>query len=54
MTEHFRDKLHQEECKQSKGAKICAPLLEGNLSVKNAQNLSAKYFQGKTCKTKQM
>ena len=23
MTEHFQDKLHQEECKQSKGAKIC-------------------------------
>ena len=24
MTEHFQDNLHQEECKQSKGAKICA------------------------------
>ena len=24
MTENFQDKLHQEECKQSKGAKICA------------------------------
>ena len=26
MTEHFQDKLHQEECKQSKGAKICASI----------------------------
>ena len=24
MTENFQDKLHQEECKQSKSAKICA------------------------------
>ena len=24
MTENFQDKLHQKECKQSKGAKICA------------------------------
>ena len=24
MTEHFQGNLHQEECKQSKGAKICA------------------------------
>ena len=26
MIEHFQDKLHQEECKQSKGAKICASI----------------------------
>ena len=26
MTENFQDKLHQEECKQSKGAKICASI----------------------------
>ena len=26
MTENFLDKLHQEECKQSKGAKICASI----------------------------
>ena len=26
MTEHFQDKLHQEECKQSKDAKICASI----------------------------
>ena len=26
MTENFQDKLHQEECKQSNGAKICASI----------------------------
>ena len=29
MTENFQDKLHQEECKQSKGAKICASIRRG-------------------------
>ena len=53
MTENFQDKLHQEECKQSKGAKL-VPVLEGNLSVKNAPKLSAKYLQHKICKIKQM
>ena len=51
MTRNFQDKLHQEECKQSKGAKL-VPVLEGNLSVKNAPKLSAKYLQDKTCKIK--
>ena len=54
MTENFQDKLRQEECKQSKDAKICASILEGNLSVKNALKLSAKYLQDKTCKIKQI
>ena len=53
MTENVQDKLHQEECKQSKGAKL-VPVLEGNLSVKNAPKLSAKYLQDKTCKIKQI
>ena len=26
MTENFQDKLHQEQCKQSKGAKICGSI----------------------------
>ena len=26
MTENFQEKLHQEECKQSKRAKICASI----------------------------
>ena len=30
------------------------PVLEENLSVKNAPKLSAQYLQNKTCKTKQM
>ena len=30
------------------------PVLEGNLSVKNAPKLSAKYLQDKICKIKQM
>ena len=53
MTENFQDKLHQEEYKQSKGAKL-VPVLEGNLSVKNAPKLSAKSLQDKTCKIKQI
>ena len=53
MTEHFQNKLDQEECKQSKVQKF-VPVLERNLSVKNAPKLSAKYLQDKTCKTKQM
>ena len=52
MTENFQDKLRQEECKQSKGAKICASILEENLSVENAPKPSAKYLQDKTCKIK--
>ena len=49
MTKNFQDKLHQEDCNNQKG-----PVLEENLSVKNAPKLSAKYLQDKTCKTKQM
>ena len=26
MTENFQDKVHQEDCKQSKGTKICASI----------------------------
>ena len=53
MTENFQGKLHQEECNNQKVQKF-VPVLEGNLSVKNAPKLSAKYLQDKTCKTKQM
>ena len=53
MTENFQDKLHQEESKQSEGAKICASIRR-KLSVKNAPKLSAKHLQDKTCKIKQM
>ena len=53
MTENFQDKLHQEECNNQKVQKF-VPVLEENLSVKNAPKLSAKYLQDKTCKIKQM
>ena len=53
MTENFQDKLHQEDCNNQKVQKF-VPVLEENLSVKNAPKLSAKYLQDKTCKTKQM
>ena len=53
MTENFQDKLHQEECNNQKMQKF-VPVLEENLSVKNVPKLSAKYLQGKTCKTKQV
>ena len=48
MTENF-----QEDCNNQKVQKF-VPVLEENLSVKNAPKLSAKYLQDKTCKTKQM
>ena len=53
MTENFQGKLHQEECNNQTVQKF-VPVLEENLSVKNAPKLSAKYLQDKTCKTKQM
>ena len=53
MTENFQDKLHQEKCNNQKVQKF-VPVLEENLSVKNAPKLSAKYLQDKICKTKQM
>ena len=43
MTENFKDNLHQKECKQSKSAKFL-PVVEGDLSVKNAPKLSAIYL----------
>ena len=53
MTKNFQDKLHQEECDNQKVQKF-GPVLEENLSVKNAPKHSAKYLKDKTCKTKQM
>ena len=50
MTENFQDKLHQEECINQKVQNF-VPVLEENLSVKNAPKLSAKYLQNKTYKT---
>ena len=50
MTENFQGKLHQEKCNNQTVQKF-VPVLEENLSVKNAPKLSAKYLQDKTCKT---
>ena len=49
MTENFQDKLHQEKCNNQKVQKF-VPVLEGNLSVKNALKRSVKYLQDKTSK----
>ena len=49
MTENFQDKLHQEKCNNQKVQKF-VPVLEVNLSVKNALKLSVKYLQDKTSK----
>ena len=53
MTENFQDKLHREE-RNNQNVQTFVPVLEENLSVKNAPKLSAKYLQDKTWKTKQM
>ena len=53
MTENVQDKLHQEEC-NNRNVQKCVPVLEENLSVRNAPKRSAKYLQDKTRKTKQM
>ena len=50
MTENFQGKLHQEKC-NNQTVQTFVPVLEENLSVKNAPKLSAKYLQDKTCKT---
>ena len=49
MTENFQDKLHQEKCNNQKVQKF-VPVLEVNLSVKNALKRSVKYLQDKTSK----
>ena len=53
MTENFQDKLHREE-RNNQNVQTFVPVLEENLSVKNAPKISAKYLQDKTWKTRQM
>ena len=53
MTENVRDKLHQEECKQSKRTKIYASIRREREGEKFSK-LSAKYLQDKICKIKQI
>ena len=53
MIENLQEKLHQGKHKQSKVQKF-VPVLDGNLSMKNAPKLSAEYLQDKICKIKQI
>ena len=43
MTENLKDKLHQEECKQSKGAKICASF-RSELDCEKCSKTSCQIF----------
>ena len=43
MTENFQDKLHQEERKQSKGAKICA-IIKKELECEKCYKTFSKIF----------
>ena len=47
MTENFQDKLHQEECKQSKGVKTCVTVRRKPESEKCSKN-----FLKNICKIK--
>ena len=56
MTENLQDKLPQEECKQSKGAKICATIRRELECEKCSQNFSpiickTKHAKSNKCKT---
>ena len=45
ITENFQDKLHQEECKESKGAKICASI-RTKLECQKCSKTFCKIFAG--------
>ena len=53
MNENFQDKLHQVECKQSKGAKCCASIRR-ELECEKCSKTFCKMLQDKICKIKQM
>ena len=51
MTENFQDKLHQEECKQSKGTSIRRELEYEKCSKNFPQNIcKTKYTKSNKCK----
>ena len=52
MIENLQEKLHQGKHKQK--VQKFVPVLDENLSMKNAPKLSAKYLQDKICKIKQI
>ena len=51
MIESFQEKSRQGSINNQKVQKL-VPVLDGNLSVKNAPKLSAKYLEDKICKIK--
>ena len=51
MIKNFQEKLHQESINNQTVQKF-VPVLHGNLSVKNAPKLSAKYLEDKIHKIK--
>ena len=53
MVENFKRSYIKESINNQKMQKF-VPVLDGNLSMKNAPKLSAKYFQDKICKMKQI
>ena len=53
MIRNVQEKLHQGSINKQKVQKF-VPVLYGNLSVKNAPKLSAKYLEDKKCKIKQI
>ena len=50
----MQEKLHQGKRKQLKKVQKIVPVLDGNLSVRSALRLSAKYLENKICKIKQI
>ena len=53
MIKNLQEKLHHGSLNNQK-VQTFVPVLDGNLSVKNAPKLSAKYLEDKICKIKQM
>ena len=53
MTENFQDKLHEEECKQSKGAKNCASIGR-ELEWEKYSKTFCQIFARQNLQTKQM
>ena len=53
MIKYLQEKLHQRSISNQKVQRF-VPVLHGNLRVKNAPKLSAKYLQNKICKIKQI
>ena len=49
----LQEKLHQQSINNQKVQKF-VPVLDGNLSVKNASKPSTKYLEDKICKIKQI